>query len=76
MTSRSRRPRSQGAEAGAVAGARSGGETRPPRGRNAPNRGRESEPAPGLRSPAASPTSGTTSSSIWMWAQVKGTLIQ
>ena len=37
---------------------------------------RESGPAPGPRSPAASTTSGTTSFSIWMWAQVKGTLIQ
>ena len=39
MTSRSRRPRSQGAEAGAVAGARSAGETRPPQRQKRPRQG-------------------------------------
>ena len=45
MTSRSRRPRSQGAEAGAADGARSAGETRPPQRQKRPRQGQQEVPS-------------------------------
>ena len=66
-----------GAEAGALARARSMGETHLPSDMNARDKDNRWPPAtwPGPRSPAASATLGTTCSSISKLTQTKGKLI-